>query len=374
MSAAYLGCTLQGGLLLCRGFGPRSHVRKSSMKRIVLIIAVIVVVSGLVASAAFGQAKLAQTGFNFLSVGTDARATAMGEAFTTIEGSSTSLFYNPAGLAGINTTVDLSLSQMKWIADIKYLSGAVAFTPFEGRYGVIGVSFMSIAYGDFNFTQVAANEQGYQDVQGWPAPSAYVVGVGYGRALSDQFSIGGQVKYAHQSLGQSLVPVYTTFVDNSGKAQRDTTYDMRDYAVGVLAFDFGTMFKTGLKSLAFGVAVTNFAPEVKYERESFQLPLSFKIGISMNLLDLVPGIGEDHAFYASIDAVHPRSYDEYLNIGGEYVFSKTIFLRVGYITKHPDYSLTAGLGVQKAGIAVDYSIMPHNIFNNVQRISVKFAM
>jgi hypothetical protein len=298
----------------------------------------------------------------------------MGEAFTTIEGSSTSLFYNPAGLAGIPTFVDLSMSQMKWIADIKYLSAAAAFSPSEGRYGVVGVSFMTIDYGTFNFTQVAANEQGYRDIEGWPSPSAYVIGVGYGRALSDQFSVGGQVKYAYQSLGKSVVPVYTSVVDASGKTRQDTTYDERDYSTGTLAFDFGTLYKTGLKSLAFGVAVNNFAPEIKYERESFQLPLSFRIGISMNLFDLIPGIGEDHSFHASIDAVHPRSYDEYLNIGGEYVFIKTVALRVGYITHHPDYDLTVGIGVQKLGISVDYSYMPHKIFNNVQRISVKFAM
>ena len=103
------------------------------MKRIGCIIAVLLVVTGLFASTALGQAKLAQTGLNFLSVGTDARATGMGEAFTTIEGSSSSLFYNPAGIAGIKSFVDLSMSQMKWIVDIKYLSGAVAFRPFEGR-------------------------------------------------------------------------------------------------------------------------------------------------------------------------------------------------------------------------------------------------
>lgn len=343
------------------------------MKRIGLTSASVVVVSGLLASAAFGQAKLAQTGFNFLSVGTDARATAMGEAFTTIEGSSTSLFYNAAGLAGVNSFVDLSMSQMKWIADIRYLSGAAAFAPFEGRYGVIGISFMSISYGDFHFTKVAANEQGFEDLEGWPKPSAYVIGVGYGRAISSQFSVGGQVKYAHQSLGQSIVPVYKTVIDTSGTARQDTTYEMREYDIGTLAFDFGTLYKTGLKSLAFGVAISNFAQEIKYERESFQLPLSFKIGISMDLLDLVPGITEDHSFYASIDAVHPRSYNEFLNIGGEYVFSKTIAFRVGYITNHPDYDLTAGLGVQKAGVAIDYSFMPHKIFNNIHRLSVKFA-
>jgi hypothetical protein len=345
------------------------------MKRIGLICTIIVVVSGFLSPAAFGQAKLGQTGFNFLSVGTDARATGMGEAFTTIEGSSTSLFYNPAGLAGIKTFVDLAMSQMKWIADIKYLTGTVAFAPFDGRYGVVGISFMTINYGDFNFTQVAANDKGYQDITGFPSPTAYVVGLGYGRALSDQFSVGGQVKYAYQSLGQSVVPVYKTVVDGAtGKTRQDTTNEVRDYSVGTLAFDFGTMYKTGLKSLAFGVAITNFAQEIKYERESFQLPLSFRIGISMNMFDLVPGIGEDHSFYASVDAIHPRSYNEYLNIGGEYVFLKTVALRVGYITNHPDYDLTAGIGLQKAGIAIDYSYMPHRIFNNIQRLSVKFAL
>jgi hypothetical protein len=63
-----------------------------------------------------------------------------------------------------------------------------------------------------------------------------------------------------------------------------------------------------------------------------------------------------------------------MNVGGEYVFSKTIALRVGYITHHPDYGLTAGLGVQKFGVAVDYSYMPHKVFNNIQRFSVKFSM
>lgn len=343
------------------------------MKRIGYISATLFFASAVLASVALGQAKLAQTGFNFLSVGTDARATGMGEAFTTVEGSSTALFYNPAGLARINTFVDLSVNQMNWIADIKYWSGSVAFAPFDGRYGVIGVSFMSISYGTFHFTQVAANEKGFVDLENWPSPNAYVIGLGYGRALSEQFSVGGQVKYARQDLGQGIIPVYTTVFTGTGMRQ-DTTYELRDYAKGTLAFDFGTLYKTGLKSLAFGVSIRNFAPEISFERESFQLPLSFKIGISMNLLDLFPGIGEDHSLHASLDAVHPRSYQEYLNIGGEYVFRKSISLRVGYISDHPDYDFTAGFGLQKSGIAFDYSYMPHRIFNSIHRLSFKFTL
>ncbi len=268
------------------------------------------------------------------------------------------LFYNAAGLASLNTVVDVSMNEMTWIADIKYLSGAVAFAPFDGKYGVVGISFMHVDYGQFNFTQVASTDQGYVDVPGWPNPSAYVLGVGYGRALSNQFSVGGQVKYAYQNLGKSLVPIYNKIVDASGNATQDTVYDLRNYALGTLAFDFGTLYKTGLKSLAFGVAINNFSRQVRYERENFELPLSFKIGVSMNVMDFVPSAEEDHSLYVSVDAAHPRSYPEFLDIGGEYVFSKTISLRVGYITHHPDYNLTCGIGVQKFGVGVDYSFMP----------------
>ncbi|MCX6134856.1 MAG: PorV/PorQ family protein [Ignavibacteriales bacterium] len=337
-----------------------------------ILVLVLLVCCGFVQNI-FAQQKLAQTGFNFLNVGTDARATAMGEAFTTVQGSSTALFYNPAGLAGISKFMDFSTNQLKWIADIKYLSGAVAVAPYGGEYGVVGISVMTINYGNFKFTRVANNEQGYEDVDSYPMPNAYVVGIGYGKELSNQFSVGGQAKYAYQSLGKSLVPVYKQTTTSSGVVKTDTSYDLRDYNVGTIAFDFGTIYKTGLKSLAFGVSINNFSREIRYERESFQLPLTFKIGLSMNLMDLVPDLADDHSLFVSIDAVHPRAYVEYLNIGGEYVFGKTVALRAGYISHHADYSLTAGIGVQKFGVAVDYSFMPHKVFSDIQRISVRFS-
>ena len=343
------------------------------MKRLVSVLVLVALWLCQFTSVTNAQSKLAQTGFDFLNVGTDARATGMGEAFTTMEGSSAALFYNPAGIARLNSFVDISTNQLKWIADIKYLSGAVAIAPYDGRYGVIGISLMNINYGDFKFTQVANNDQGYVDLDGYPMPKAYVVGLGYGKELSNQFAVGGQVKYAYQSLGKSIVPVYKQ-TTTGGTVRTDTTYELREYNLGTVAFDFGTVYKTGLKSLAFGVSINNFSREVKYERESFQLPLSFKIGISMNLMDLVPDLAENHSFYVSVDAVHPRSYSESLNIGGEYVFSNTVALRVGYVTHHPDYGLTAGIGVRKFGVGFDYSFMPHKIFNDIQRLSVRFTL
>lgn len=323
--------------------------------------------------SARSQVKLAQTGFEFLDVATDARATGMGGAFTTMDGTSESLLYNPAGIATIRSFVDLGASQMNWIADIKYLSGSIAFAPYDGKYGVVGLDFVNVDYGQFNFTQVANNEQGYTDLTGYPKPYAYAVGLGYAKQLSEQFSVGGEVKYATQNLGNSLVPVYTQVLDNS-VLTTDTSYALKNYSLGVLAFDFGTVYKTGLKSLTFGMSISNFSREIAYEQESFELPLTFRFGISMNLMDLVPNLEHMNSFVVSIDAVHPRSYSEYLNIGGEYTFMNILALRAGYVTKQDNYGLSLGLGVHEFGLSIDYSYTPYKIFNDVHRISVRFAM
>lgn len=238
------------------------------MIRLPLIFMVAFAVQELLAPIAYSQVKLAQTGFEFLDVKTDARATGMGEAFTTIDGSSESMFYNPAGIASVRSLVDLGGDQLNWIADIKYFSGSVAVAPYGGRYGVIGLSFIKVNYGEFHFTSIANNDQGYVDLQGYPEPSAYAVALAYAKQLSEQFSVGAEMKYANQNLGHSLVPVYTHVIVDS-VLTTDTTYAIKNYSLGVLAFDFGTIYKTGLKSLAFGMSVSNFSREIAYEQESF---------------------------------------------------------------------------------------------------------
>ena len=311
------------------------------------------------------QKKLAQTGFQFLSVGIDARATAMGEAFTSIGGSSICLFYNPAGLAQMRSRINLSFSQMEWIADIKYNAGTFGLNLFDGKYGVLGVSFLTVDYGEFLWTKVAKTEAGFEDIEeGWPQPTAFMLGLGYAKELSDKFSVGGQIKMVTQDLGKSYVPVYT---------ETDTIQEVRDYSKNVPAFDFGTIYRTGFKSLAFGMTIRNFSQEVKYEKEGFQLPLTFKIGIFLNAFDFLPSLEKYHKLNIAIDAVHPRSYPEFINIGGEYVFMDMIFLRAGYISNQDVYDFTAGIGFEYFGLALDYSYMPFSVFDNVNRFSVKFS-
>ncbi|OQX95686.1 hypothetical protein B6I21_04140 [candidate division KSB1 bacterium 4572_119] len=337
------------------------------MKKVSLVLLIGALALILIVPQSYSQTKLAQTGFQFLSVGVDARATAMGEAFTTLDGSSVAMFYNPAGMASVSSHIDLSFSTMNWIADIKYNAGSMTFNYAGGKYGVFGLSFLSVDYGQFEWTQVAENEQGFEDIGdllGNPEPNAYLVGLGYARQLTDRFSVGGQVKYVYQDLGSSFAPVYT---------EEDTLIEKKNYDLGVFAFDFGTLYRTGFKSLNFGMTIRNFSEEVKFEKEGFQLPLTFKIGASINAFDFLPSNPDYHSLLVSVDAVHPRSFSEYLNIGAEYVFMDKVALRLGYITSQDQYDFTTGFGLQLFGLAIDYSYMPFDVFDSINRISFKFS-
>jgi len=309
----------------------------------------------LMLSTGYPQKKLAQTGFQFLSVGQNARAVAMGEAFSTIEGVSTALFYNPAGIARMKSMVDVSVNYFNWIADIRHTSMSLAFSPENGQYGVFGVSVQSVDYGDIEGTMVWENEAGYVDTEVF-SPQAFAIGFGYGRSLTDRFVVGGQVKYVAQSLGRSVIPGGIT----------------KDNVANSFAFDFGTIYKTGFESLAFGMSVRNFSQEIKFEEEGFQLPLTFKIGASFDALEYFMPEQNDHSLLVIFDAVHPRSYPEYINFGTEYKFMNTAALRLGYISNQDEYGFTTGFGLDKFGFSLDYAYTPFGVFERVHRFSASF--
>jgi len=306
---------------------------------------------------AVAREKLAQTGFGFLAVGQDARAAAMGEAFTTEEGMANAMFYNPAGLGRFSKSFDVSVNYFEWIADIKHISMAAAFSPFGGQFGVIGLSVMKVDYGTMQGTMVWANTDGYIDTEEF-SPEAFGIGLSYAKTLTDKFAVGGQIKNVGQRLGKSSVP----------------GVGVKDNVANTLAFDFGTIYHTGFKSLVFGMSVRNFSQELKFEKEGFQLPLTFKIGLSVNAMDFISEASREHKLLLIVDAAHPRSYPEYLNLGAEYTFMNTFSLRTGYISNQNEYGWTAGFGFQTFGFGFNYAYTPFGVFDNVQRFSLNFSM
>lgn len=313
------------------------------------------------AGASFGQEKRAQTGFQFLSVIPEARSAALAGAVTTVPQSSSALWGNPATMSDMLTTLDVSFSMNQWIADINHNAFSMAYRPVNGLLGVFAVSFLYVDYGTIEGTIFAQNEQGYLET-GDILPSAYSLGFGYARRLTNRFSIGGQVKLVHQNLGPALIKLSAT----------DNIVSQNKNDLSVMAFDFGTTYKTGYKSFIFGMSIRNFSQEIKYVDENFQLPLTFSIGASIDLFDFIKA--EQQKLLLSVDAIHPRSHAEQLKIATEYIYNKMFALRLGYISGADEQNLSFGFGVNTMGVNLDYAYTPFGVFTKVQRVSLRFAL
>ena len=336
-------------------------------KKICLLLSGFVVC--IFSTSGFGQQKLAQSGFQFLSVVSDARGAAMADAMTSLQLGSSSLFFNPAGMTELNGVVDVTGSNNKWIADITHNTFSVEINPSNGRYGVIGFSFQYVNYGDFYGTVVdGASPQGYDDL-GIYKLTAYAAGIGYAKQLTDQFSVGGQIKWLHQDLGSSIIPLVVG---------SDTSKQTVSNKMSPLAFDFGTQFKTGIKSLVFGMSVRNFSEQVQYVNDGFQAPLAFSLGISMNVLDFVKELPFNQSLLVSLDASHYTDDPEEVKVGVDYRMFDMLSLRVGYSTTNhlndEGSGFSYGVGLSKLGLSVDYAYTPFGDFGNVQRLTVRFTL
>jgi hypothetical protein len=261
--------------------------------------------------------------------------------------------------------IDISASVNKWIAEIDHYTIAASVKPLDGALGVFGFSIQSVNYGEFFGTRVnPATELGYEDT-GIFELSALAVGFGYAKQISDKFSIGGQIRYVRQDLGESVVPVIS---------DTDTTSKTAKNELSPLVFDFGTQFRTGLKSLVFGMSVRNFSKEVQYVEEGMQAPLVFTLGISMNIMDLIGELPLDQELYVSIDASHHRDHPEQVKIGLDYKLMDILSLRGGYASNNDESGLSFGLGVSQYGFAFDYAYTPFGVFDKVQRMTVRFSL
>lgn len=334
------------------------------MKRIRMFQIILVFVLAGTSLFAQERQKVAQTGFQFLSIISDARAAGMAGAVNTIPLGSSSLFFNPAVLTEISGFIDMSASQNQWISDIKHNAFSLAVKPESGKYGVIGISVQSVDYGEVLGTVVdASNPEGYMDI-GVIEPTALAVGIGYAKSLSDRFSVGTQIRWVKQDLGSSIVP----------SATDDSTTQKVLNELTPVAFDFGTLFKTGIKSLAFGMSIRNFSNDIKYADEGFQLPLVFTIGASMDMMDLFEISGPEQSLYLSVDATHYRSHPEQLIIGLDYTFMSLLSIRTGYVTSNDEDGLNFGMGISYFGLTFDYAYTPFGLFDKVQRMTIRFAM
>lgn len=309
--------------------------------------------------------RFAQTTMKFLVIDVGARPVSMGGAFTSVENDVTSLFWNPVGVAKIKGGA-LSLHHTQWFADMKQVAFAAAFGTVN--MGTFGFTFMSMDNGSIERTvHDPTSYRGFvQD--GTFTVNQWVAGVGYARQITDKFSVGGQVKYAFQDLGDIVI----------AKSPSDTTGSKVTNQEGAVAFDFGTLYHFGFRDLRIGMNVRNFSRPVKYDVESFNLPLTLRVSLAMDVLGLFLK-SQDHSFQVLSELVDAYDGHERIHFGGEYLFKNLLALRAGYRTNTDIGSLSLGFGLLPTlfpgiNLRLDYAYSDaEEVFGFIQRLSIGFT-
>lgn len=298
----------------------------------------------------FEMTKFGQAGMKFLEIGLSARAEGMGGAVSSVPMGALSMFYNPAGLASvIGERGDVYAGLTQWMANINVMGFAAAYkTPWV----VVGVSGMSVDYGQIIGTRMIDRltweETGDVDV------SSSAFGIGAAKRVTDKFQIGVTARYVTEDLAGTN--------DNTG------AYVPEGPSVSTLVFDAGTLYRTGWGSSVISMSIRNFSTKVKHQDESYDLPLIFRIGLAMDVLNLSPGAGGPHGLIVSVDALHPRDRAEEAILGLEYNLMKMVYVRAAsrlghnYTGSDPERPVTVNLASLGAGVR--YKLGPTDLSVN----------
>ena len=337
------------------------------MKKLIILIIITII-----APTLFGQnvSKVGTTAARFLNIDIGARAVGMGGAYTTVANDVSAIYWNPAGLTRF-ASGQVLFNHVNWIADMKYDFAAIAI-PLQ-NWGTLGVGATFLTMDEMEVTTV---DQPMGTGEMFDAGS-YAFTMSYARNLTDRFSIGGSFKYIHENIRNS---------NASG-----------------IAFDIGTQFVTQFNGITIGMSIMNYGSKMQMtgrdmqiqadvnsrlhgnneninanlETDRFDLPLTFRVGVGMDLLQA----SEKNDLLVAIDAMHPNDDTESLNLGAEYGFSKMLFLRAGYkslFARDSEIGLTLGAGFRfkMTGITdlqIDYAYQDFGILNNIQMFSIGLA-
>ena len=151
-----------------------------------------------------GQAQVRKYSNGFLSIGVGARSLAMSGSTVAVIGDVTSGYWNPAGLAGISSDVQVGLMHSEYFAGIaKYDYGAVAIT-VKGGDRHLGISMIRFGVDDIPNTLFLFEPDGsinYDNITSFSVAD-YAFLLSYAQKLKvEGLRVGGSAKIIYRNAG-----------------------------------------------------------------------------------------------------------------------------------------------------------------------------
>jgi len=294
---------------------------------------IIVILSVLCCFAVSGNgAGMGSTAVEFLNIGVGAKAAALGGSMTARTEGVDSVYWNPAGLAGIKFT-EASFSQTLLVLGISHTSAGLA-VPL-GERAALGLQVNYFSAGEMDKgdnTGLMAGTFTARDLS---------AAICFSAKLTDNIPAGISLKYIASSID-----------DSSGSA---------------VAADFGVQFVIN-NALTLGTGIFNLGTKLRQALAEEALPLNMKAGILLKLFGTS----------VSADIVIPDSGSAGFSTGAEYILplvrNSSMVLRAGYNSSVLTGGFSLGGGFIIGPLNFDYAFLFFGEIGNNHRFSVKFRI
>jgi len=311
--------------------------------------------------------RVGTSGASELRMQVGARSIALGGSDLAMVSGAEAMFYNPAGVVATQSKTELLFSNSRLIDDMQLNYFAVMQA--MGDFGTIGVSAKVLSIGDI----IQTTENAPDGTGATFSPTFSVIGLTYGKAMTDRVNFGGSLQYSSEKI-------------------------LQETAAGV-AFDFGFQYDTGVRGIRVGAAMQNFGSSQLFSGEDLDRnlllpeddPQSANRTLSLSTAGAeLPSLFTGSASWPVMQGVNALTLhgvyqsnsfnvDEF-RLGAEYLYRKQFALRLGYkATSNSSelFGLTYGLGVQvpigSTKMDVDYAGQSvSEFFSDVQHLGLTF--
>ena len=340
------------------------------MKKHIIASIVIIVVSSLV----LGQnSRMGSASSTQLLVVPSAKHLSGGGAAATATGMDAT-FWNPAGLAMSENSVDAIFSNRQYFADID--------NSFFGIATDIGDYKMGVSVRTFNIGDIDETTVFYPDGTGQVfTPNFSILGATFARKLSDNTSVGLNANLIREGFGR----VSATGVAYDLGVQYRGLLGREGLDVGFTLKNFGSPMKydgEGLGVMASPVDGDRPVEYYKIDAASFDLPFVFDMGVSYNIAGADIGVTYTSNYYSTDELKLSVGYAlEGLGSVGVGMQSSSASQEIDdtddwYTNPADGVSFGASLDMSRfvgMNLSVDYSMLPMGDFGTNSVVALRVA-